>query len=590
MCSSCLCFYSNWLGNETKKVLPYSHISKLCKRKVAFLNPALEVSITYKRVSKTYTFTSFFPGSRDSCFKLCQQLYMKTIQAEGGRVVNKSQDVKSQFSSQPGQKPTQAETNARVRRSNTEVPQNSSRSLDLDDANSESVEPALVSSPAAKENGTPGHVVESNDSQEGMYMLPVFLSSHPLGSMPYFFSCRSDDTIKYCELPPLEDKIWDEFKDMDLLVDEEVPISVEDFYNEFLSDFAKYTESDYLHWRGDSEISVSEWNELPSREGQGQSGIARTVRVRQKLSAMMGPSSTRVEKSVRLKQHLARPDDKAVKDGHVQPGLCLVQDTSARSFDVPYGDSFTNEDRWIISKCDGDETGSYVASVNGHEPTDTPKPRCRIQIRAKVQFTKSTFLAGTIRSKSKEGMMEFYKKQIEQMREHLESRPKDSLAESDSSWVSVIENAMQKAQRDISKLLEAEGSKSSELYILSGAMFGLDTPRELADKTDKTEYLLTEYAKLYTIQQQLCKNVSEMHRTKSSGGILNFFKDLSNPVATALIGFVLILISLGIWFFFNEIPEIQEYLFMGSMTSSLSAEELRYVVREEIGEALREYS
>ena len=395
--------------------------------------------------------------------------------------------------------------------------------------------------------------------------------------------------MKYCELPRLEETIWDEFKDMDLLVDEEVPISVEDFYNEFLSDFAKYTESDYLHWRGDSEISVSEWDELSNREGQGQSGIARTVRVRQKLSAMVGPSSARVEKSVRLKQHLARPDDKAVKDGRVQPGLCLVQDTSARSFDVPFADSFSNEDRWIISKCDGDESGSYFAAVNGHEPTDTPKPRCRIQIRAKVQFTKSTFLAGTIRSKSKEGMMEFYEKQIGQMREHLESRPKESHAESDSSLVSVIENAVHKAQRDILKLVEGEGSKCSELYILFGAKFGLDTPRELADKADKTEYmyLLAEYAKLYTIQQQLCKNVSEMHRTKSSGGILNFVKDLSNPVATALIGFVLILISLGVWFFFNEISGIQEHPFMVSMGSSLCAEELRQVLREELGEILR---
>ena len=166
ICSSCICFYSNWLGSEIKKALPYSRITKLRKHKVAFLNPAVDVSITYKGTSKTYTFTSFFPGSRDSCFKLCEQLYKKSIQAEGGRVFNNSQDGKSEFSSQPGHKSTQAETNARSRRANTDIPHSPSKTRDTEGANLESVEPALITSPVVKEEDTPG-VVDSNDSQEG---------------------------------------------------------------------------------------------------------------------------------------------------------------------------------------------------------------------------------------------------------------------------------------------------------------------------------------------------------------------------------------------------------------------------------------
>ena len=86
----------------------------------------------------------------------------------------------------------------------------------------------------------------------------------------------------------------------------------------------------------------------------------------QPVSAPIGPKTTRVNKVQRYRRL-----GKSV----------LVIENSCRMEDIPYGDHFTVEDRWIVRD---------VSDMSG----------CSIEFYMEVKFTKSTLWKGAIISRS----------------------------------------------------------------------------------------------------------------------------------------------------------------------------------------------
>lgn len=125
-------------------------------------------------------------------------------------------------------------------------------------------------------------------------------------------------------------------------------------------------EHDYHVTRGDTDVKVGPWKPHP------QYGTVRDVSYTLKLSAPMGPPTTRTEEVHRY--HLTRDR--------------LIIDTSMQMLDAPYGDYFRVESQWVIQAI---EDGRSSARVS-----------------AKAVFSKSTMLKGTISSRTLSGMTESF--------------------------------------------------------------------------------------------------------------------------------------------------------------------------------------
>ncbi|EQC40465.1 hypothetical protein SDRG_02359 [Saprolegnia diclina VS20] len=69
-----VCFYSNFLGKETKLVIAYETITELAKTTTMFSN-----AFCLKTAAREYTFTSFWGTNRDQCYDLLTSLRNKAL-------------------------------------------------------------------------------------------------------------------------------------------------------------------------------------------------------------------------------------------------------------------------------------------------------------------------------------------------------------------------------------------------------------------------------------------------------------------------------------------------------------------------------
>ncbi|OQR96796.1 GRAM domain-containing protein 1A [Achlya hypogyna] len=141
------------------------------------------------------------------------------------------------------------------------------------------------------------------------------------------------------------------------------PISVEMFVDNFFTDEPLFGLVEFNRRKGATEIKCDPWSPHPGVAGLG---LTRTASFVLPVDAPIGPKSTRVN----LVQE-RRP---------LENGGYLF-DTSTRLADIPYGDYFAVEDRWIL-----------------HKLSDTSLELC-VQLR--VVFSKSTMWRGTIESRAK---------------------------------------------------------------------------------------------------------------------------------------------------------------------------------------------
>ena len=376
ICSSCVCFYSNIFGHETKKVLPFRHIAELRRTKSALVNPAIEVSVRSRRLQRSYLFTSFFPGYRDACFNLCARLIRQHRAAHPTPMQSPAPPAASGVLASP----------AGTRRDS--IPS----------------APAAGSSNAESPHGAPAAPSDTviQDDEGGAAASSEGGGGQGAGDAAPTF-------------PPPPGDLQGAFdSELTRVLDTTLPIPVREFYPEFLAEDARYPLGEFYRAIGYSEVEVGEWAPLAAggdEEGEGGDGgssggaMSRNMKYRMPLPPNpMTPKSTRVEKGAKLERFWdASPE--AGGGGEV-----LLVHGSARSFDVPFGDYFTTDERWLVTPAVGEGGDGAVGGAT------------RVQVGFTVNFQKSTVFKSAIVSNAKTGVADMYAKWKEAVLEHLQTR------------------------------------------------------------------------------------------------------------------------------------------------------------------------
>ncbi|OQS05557.1 hypothetical protein THRCLA_02335, partial [Thraustotheca clavata] len=139
------------------------------------------------------------------------------------------------------------------------------------------------------------------------------------------------------------------------------PISVEAFVNNFFTDNPIFGLVEFNRRKGATDIKCDPWSTPDENMSQ-----TRTANFVLPVDAPIGPKSTRVN-VFQVRKPLEN-------DGY-------LFDTSTRLGDIPYGDYFAVEDRWILEKLSDDS--------------------CELFVQIRVVFSKSTMWRGTIESRAK---------------------------------------------------------------------------------------------------------------------------------------------------------------------------------------------
>ena len=143
----------------------------------------------------------------------------------------------------------------------------------------------------------------------------------------------------------------------------------------------------YHDKRGDTEFQCTKWKDT-------ELGSTREISIRAPVTGapMLAPDSTRVFKTQRKQWH-------GMGDNQV-----LVFDTSQSMSDIPYGDYFTIEERWIVRPmCDGKWKGcEFVATVE-------------------LKFHKYTMFKGVIVARAKKDIKEANDLWAKMCTEHLQT-------------------------------------------------------------------------------------------------------------------------------------------------------------------------
>lgn len=322
-------------------------------------------------------------------------------------------------------------------------------------------------------------------------------------------SGRSSKSDAYSHLHHINahDPLWKRLSEMAVIADAVLPVSVSGFYQRFISDHATLSVADYHSAKGGRKVTLGHWKSdehahhnghasassigglgsssnvgggrdrgMSSTEGiYAEDGIpsapaARELRLVMPLSGPLLPAQTAVEKLQRMSAYNYQHSASAATGGgnvdssHHHPASSnvtpfLIVDTSARSFDVPFGDYFTTEEAWLVSPAPSDSSSGSIAStgasvaalhadlpiaptpagVAGHSSasssSDSHLPsgsnstasglvdRCRVRVFLLVRFHKGTLLRGKISSETKKSVTEFSRDYILSMRTHLANDP-----------------------------------------------------------------------------------------------------------------------------------------------------------------------
>eukprot|EP00743_Colponemidia_sp_Colp-15_P008334 GILK01009051.1.p1 GENE.GILK01009051.1~~GILK01009051.1.p1 ORF type:complete len:497 (-),score=60.38 GILK01009051.1:80-1465(-) len=143
-----------------------------------------------------------------------------------------------------------------------------------------------------------------------------------------------------------------------------LPCTVQSFFETFFADEAVFSWKHFLEQRGDTELDVTLWSDSP------EMGFTRQFKFRTPVRGVpIGPSSTRIIKIQRY-----RMENEWKK---------LSLEGSSTSLDVPYGDHFSVEERWVVNQ------------------TEDNPDKCMLQIFSWCKFNKSTWWKKTIETRVK---------------------------------------------------------------------------------------------------------------------------------------------------------------------------------------------
>jgi hypothetical protein len=511
-------FASNIFGRETKKILPFTSMLRIEKRVQAFVIPSLQFTCVPRGggEEKRVLFTSFFSSYRDDCYALCQrllrearpELYNADGTATGGGALATGEragtpaldDVPSSVSRPALHSATAAPVTLGSGKSHSDAAASMStgsggeQNVAATSTNASSAASTAFLLGSARtlpsRGGTPAcaGVAAGLLSQTADAAAPAPESSAlALKRTPSDSSAVSASSASLpgaaargraprrsgpsAPLPPAPPALWEGLKTATVIVDTVLPLSPQQFFEHFIADSAGFSVAEAHRSRGDFAVNASEWaafkggaagsSGIVSNTGDaasgGSSGIigsgdtfySRTIRLRMPLEpGPFVPKETAVEKVQRLGRYA----------GHV----CVVE-SSTRSFDIPYADSFLCFDAMVVAPAaavlplagherapaadlaaaekrrrevyslqepHGPPSTMISPSAAGHGQdassglgADSEEPcLTRIVVCARVDFQKSTMFKSRITSKSEEGMRAFYTLYMRNAAAYVEER------------------------------------------------------------------------------------------------------------------------------------------------------------------------
>jgi hypothetical protein len=158
---------------------------------------------------------------------------------------------------------------------------------------------------------------------------------------------------------------------------QEFELSIDEFLTEFVCDGAAFSLKDSHEARGDTAVSMEAWSADGAAGGE-PGATSRRLTFTMKISAPMAPPIATGVKTQTLELF-----------GDGGGAGCIWCSSTRMEAAVPYATSFTVEDVWLLKPV----LGSGAAGGGG--------PRCRLTMLFEARFTQSTWLKGTIASKSK---------------------------------------------------------------------------------------------------------------------------------------------------------------------------------------------
>uniref|UniRef100_A0A7S2STC3 VASt domain-containing protein n=1 Tax=Rhizochromulina marina TaxID=1034831 RepID=A0A7S2STC3_9STRA len=360
-----ICFYSNLFGFEKKIKIPYSHIACVTKEYTAVFIPNAIAVITAKR---EYFFRSFW--DRDEAFHLLKECHEQSRGGGPSRISTASRPRDRAASA--GHVATVDRRDARADR----LSKSPARVLSISRETGRRNTMALTPSPVPPESLT----VQSSGSSDGA------------------LTGREDEeeedkeTSQRLQLDPETafeaTKEGRKYKYSAITVD--FPVDLDQFFQRFLSKEAGMGLPKFHQVKGDTEVKVDDWSSNTSTDPDIRKHL-RTFRFRTPIvGSPIGPPSTRGTKTQCCQVF--------VRKG-------IVVETVTHLEDIPFGDCFNVEDRWVV-------TPTQLA--DGTAGT-------RLEVVFEIKWMKGTWLKGTIESKTKSDMTEFFTLCTEAMATHLKT-------------------------------------------------------------------------------------------------------------------------------------------------------------------------
>jgi hypothetical protein len=511
-------FASNIFGRETKKILPFTSMVRIEKRVQAFVIPSLQFTCVPRGggEEKRVLFTSFFSSYRDDCYALCQRLHREArpeLYNADGTATGASALATGERAGTPALDDVPSSVNRPALHSATAAP------LTLASGRSHSDPAASMSVGSGREQhvaatGTdassaastafplgPARALPARDgkpagaamaagspSQTADPAAPALESSAlALKRTPSDSSAASASSASLpgaaargraprrsgtsAPLPPAPPALWEGLKTATVIVDTVLPLSPQQFFEHFIADSAGFSVAEAHRSRGDFAVNGSEWAAFKGGAA-GSSGVVSNTgdAASGASSGIIGSGDTFYSRTIRLRMPLEPgpfvPKETAVEKvqrmGRYAGHVCVVE-SSTRSFDIPYADSFLCFDAMVVAPAaavlplagherapaadlaaaekrrrevyslqepHGPPSSMISPSAAGHGQdassglgADSDEPcLTRIVVCARVDFQKSTMFKSRITSKSEEGMRAFYTLYMRNAAAYVEER------------------------------------------------------------------------------------------------------------------------------------------------------------------------
>lgn len=394
--SSAICFFADaasWEGVAVRKVLPFKYVDRLHQHRVAWMLPAMLLSVSAKGIRRSYLLRGFFGSGRDEALSLCKTL-LQHWQPD------KFRDIITPESAAGGQGAVVAGP-----------PMSITATAEAD---------AGFDEPELEEGGAAGALEGSAASGGGGAGRP-----------------RAGTETSAAADPEALAEVEAALGSGRSLADATLPCTVNGFWRELLSDDAGFGALDASRAQGNTEVSVGQWEERQGSAGatprspgrhsrpallrqtgdgagsqddvphlQAHPRLVRAVRFRKKVSGVAFVPSTRVEQRHSL-WRLMGPEG----------NLRLVLVIATRSLDVPYGDTFVIVETWMVEPAPGAALLANAQQEAGGGLDELL--RCRLRITARVQFESRGILSGQIESMSIAGMAPSVQAWLERARAHV---------------------------------------------------------------------------------------------------------------------------------------------------------------------------